>query len=61
MEKGDPATATPHVINLDTLGPLTVYVQVCARAGNECLTIMERAPPYAGLKRLLPLSHLRNY
>ena len=30
MEKGDPATTTPHVINLDTLGPLTVYVQVCA-------------------------------
>ena len=30
MEKGDSATATPHLINLDTLGPLTVYVQVCA-------------------------------
>ena len=30
MEKGEPAPATPHLINLDTLGPLTVYVQVCA-------------------------------
>ena len=41
MEKGEPAPATPHLITLDTLGPLTVYVQVCAlQCVHHCTSSM---------------------